>query len=422
MGNRLTETRGSTTDTLNYSSISNKPDTITQSSMTVRSFGWDNAGNLISDVYGSNIFDFDYNARNRLVSVTNTGGPPAPSGAYGYNALEQLATRTLSPPSSSAVTIEYIYDTAGHLIAEADAATGDSLREYIWLDDRPAAVVTDISALTPTIWFVHADHLARPIAMTDGSKAFVWQAVWKPFGEVYSITGAASLDARFPGQWFQIETGLAYNWHRHYDASLGRYTQADPLGFVDGPSRYAYTAGSPAMMTDPKGLELPGGARPPKCRGSKWFYGNHAHDLFTALLVATGNAQNKGFNNSFARTFLGRPDVYDGLSGKVWELKPTSYGSGYYYEQAKGQLGGYIASGNRHSILNWGGPLWSPGSWADFFGGSPSMTMVSPLTGETYRFEPDDPQNTGIIFYSCDPPPQICTPEGSPLDVLPRLQ
>ena len=61
-----------------------------------------------------------------------------------------------------AVTIEYIYDTAGHLIAEADAATGGSVREYIWLDDRPVAVVTDIGLATPTIWFVHADHIERP--------------------------------------------------------------------------------------------------------------------------------------------------------------------------------------------------------------------------------------------------------------------
>jgi RHS repeat-associated protein len=30
----------------------------------------------------------------------------------------------------------------------------------------------------------------------------------------------------------QLEAGLHYNWHRHYDPSLGRYTQPDPLGFV----------------------------------------------------------------------------------------------------------------------------------------------------------------------------------------------
>ena len=59
----------------------------------------------------------------------------------------------------------------------------------------------------------------------------VWQATWLPFGAASSITGSASLDARFPGQWFQIETGLNYNWHCHYDPAIGRYTQPDPMGF-----------------------------------------------------------------------------------------------------------------------------------------------------------------------------------------------
>jgi len=71
---------------------------------------------------------------------------------------------------------------------------------------------------------------------------------------VVSITGPASLDARFPGQWFQLETGLHYNWHRHYDPTTGRYLQPDPLGFVDGPSVYAYAVNSPQMNVDQEGL------------------------------------------------------------------------------------------------------------------------------------------------------------------------
>ena len=61
------------------------------------------------------------------------------------------------------------------------------------------------------------------------------------------------MDLRFPGQWFQPEAGLHYNWHRHYDPSTGRYTQPDPLGFVDGPSVYGYAGGSPTEWVDPDG-------------------------------------------------------------------------------------------------------------------------------------------------------------------------
>ncbi len=64
--------------------------------------------------------------------------------------------------------------------------------------------------------------------MTDSARAIVWQARYQPFGEVHSITGPASLDRRFPGQWFQMETGLHYNWHRHYDPTTGRYVPLFP--------------------------------------------------------------------------------------------------------------------------------------------------------------------------------------------------
>ena len=75
-----------------------------------------------------------------------------------------------------------------------------------------------------------------------------------PFGNVVTITSPTVMTARFPGQWFQIEDGLSYNWHRNYDPTLGRYSQADPLGFVDGPGVYSYANSSPVMKVDPRGL------------------------------------------------------------------------------------------------------------------------------------------------------------------------
>ncbi|MEZ0168625.1 RHS repeat-associated core domain-containing protein [Microvirga sp. TS319] len=111
------------------------------------------------------------------------------------------------------------------------------------------------------------------------------------------ITGPASFDLRFPGQWFRLETGLAYNGHRHYDPSTGRYITPDPLDLHqdpqpsgpassgdtvgenfrswlqelglqarpapdqgrrvprDGPSLYAYAGANPLQQTDPRGLQ-----------------------------------------------------------------------------------------------------------------------------------------------------------------------
>jgi RHS repeat-associated protein len=72
------------------------------------------------------------------------------------------------------------------------------------------------------------------------------------FGGVRTTTGNP-ISARFPGQWFQAESGLHQNWMRDYDPTTGRYLQADPLGLVDGASVYGYALQSPMMNVDPRG-------------------------------------------------------------------------------------------------------------------------------------------------------------------------
>ena len=84
----------------------------------------------------------------------------------------------------------------------------------------------------------------------------MWSASYEPFGKVRTSTGPATQNLGLPGQWFQLETGLAYNWHRHYDPTTGRYTTPDPLGFVDGPSVFAYAGNAPHRMVDPTGLNI----------------------------------------------------------------------------------------------------------------------------------------------------------------------
>jgi RHS repeat-associated protein len=116
----------------------------------------------------------------------------------------------------------------------------------------PIAVIDTVADGAP-LYHVITDHLYRPIAMYDSTGTQVWSAVWEPFGALHSVSGALALDARFPGQWYQLETGLHYNWHRHYDPTLGRYTQPDPLGLEAGANRFTYALGNPIMNIDPDG-------------------------------------------------------------------------------------------------------------------------------------------------------------------------
>jgi RHS repeat-associated protein len=242
---------GTTTSLYNYPSNSNKLSTVTQGGTTVRSFTHDGAGNVSADSRSGTAYSYRYNNRGRLDELSVASQVLAD---YTYDGLERLAVRATQNMTPSGTT-HYVYDRAGHLLAEA-SSTGTTVREYVWLDDLPLAVVADVDTSTPKLWYVHADHLDRPIRMTDDTKAVVWDAVYQPFGAVYSITGTATNNLRFPGQYFLLEAGLHYNWHRHYDPTLGRYLQPDPLGFVDGPSVYAYVAGNPISRMDPSGLFL----------------------------------------------------------------------------------------------------------------------------------------------------------------------
>jgi RHS repeat-associated protein len=213
-------------------------------------------------------------------------------------------SRTVTSGTTTTTTI-YVHDIHNHIIAERDAA-GVTHREYIWLDDLPVAVVDQVDTASPQIFMVHTDHLGRPVLMTASNGAWVWYAIYDPFGKTsYVWSNSEKMDIRFPGQWFQLESGLAYNWHRHYDASLGRYLQPDPLrvdekegvtvggiatptlrqqgslvdqilqsatsrygaleggprvsslgrsNYPDGPSIYGYSKQNPLAKIDPKGL------------------------------------------------------------------------------------------------------------------------------------------------------------------------
>ena len=63
-----------------------------------------------------------------------------------------------------------------------------------------------------------------------------------------------SFNLRYPGQYFDKESGLSYNYFRSYDAKTGRYTQADPIDLQGGWNKFAYVEGNPLNFFDDDGL------------------------------------------------------------------------------------------------------------------------------------------------------------------------
>jgi RHS repeat-associated protein len=254
VGNRLNETKNGVLASYTYPLGSNRLSSVATSS-TMRAFTYDAAGNILTDSRaGGMAMTFQYDVEGRLSKAFQTSAP-ANGGTYAYDALGRLASRTVtqSVAPASATTL-YVYDLNDHLIAETDTS-GATLREYIWLDDLPVAVIAGVNTGSPQIYYVHTDHLGRPARMTAPNTAWAWDVIYSPFGETsYIWSNPATLDLRFPGQWFQLETGLAYNWHRHYDASLGRYVQPDPIGYDGGRSLYGYVGANPLAYSDAEGL------------------------------------------------------------------------------------------------------------------------------------------------------------------------
>jgi RHS repeat-associated protein len=65
-----------------------------------------------------------------------------------------------------------------------------------------------------------------------------------------------------PGQYYDVETGLHYNWHRFYDPETGRYISADPIGLAGGMNLYAYVGADPVNWVDFNGLKVERCKRP----------------------------------------------------------------------------------------------------------------------------------------------------------------
>jgi len=109
--------------------------------------------------------------------------------------------------------------------------------------------------------FVHNNHLGTPEYVTNLEGNIIWNAKYLPFNihtvneDVDNDSNSFELNIRFPGQYFDAESGLWYNINRYYDPEIGRYTQSDPIGLAGGMNTYAYVAGNPIMFADPLGLD-----------------------------------------------------------------------------------------------------------------------------------------------------------------------
>jgi len=238
VGNRLTKVVNSQTENYTYATGTNRLEEVTGPV----AYTYDANGNIT----GIANKVLTYNQNNRLVRVQENGGI---LGEYTYNGLGQRVIKT-----AGGVTTVFHYDFNGNIIAESDM-NGNFTYEHLYKHKSRIALV-DVN--TGEMFYFLNDSLGTPQMLTDSTNTVVWEGVYKPFGEAeVNPNSSVACNFRFPGQYYDQETGLHYNYFRYYDPAIGRYLTPDPIGLAGmDPNLYGYVQNNPINLIDPLGLYL----------------------------------------------------------------------------------------------------------------------------------------------------------------------
>ena len=247
-GNRTGVTLNGTARTYATEATSNR---LTSISNPTRGFGYDAMGNTLSDT--GLAYTTTYRLDGRMGTITKSGVTTT----YSYDAGGQRVRKM----SGSTVT-HFNYDQGGQLLGQYSGTTPS--QEYVWLSGIPVAVLNGASQ-DPEVLYVFSDHLGAPRVMIDKNNGGRWRWISEPFGtttaeEAPGGLAPVTLNLRFPGQYFDKESGLSYNFFRDYDGTIGRFVQSDPIGLNGGINTYGYVGGNPLTYIDPEGLSFLGDA------------------------------------------------------------------------------------------------------------------------------------------------------------------
>ncbi|MFE7166304.1 polymorphic toxin type 28 domain-containing protein [Streptomyces sp. NPDC057616] len=208
-----------------------------------------------------------WDAEDRLSSVVT---PDGTTWRYLYDPLgRRTAKQRLGPDGTSVVEqVDFTWDSST-LCEQTTAVEGSPQRITLtWNHDglQPIAQVESLTAadapqeeIDSRFFAIVTDLVGSPAELLDEDGAVAWRSRSTLWGKTsWTTNSTAYTPLRFPGQYYDLETDLHYNYFRYYDPECARYLTPDPLGLIPAPNPHTYVH-NPLTWTDPLGLA-------PECR------------------------------------------------------------------------------------------------------------------------------------------------------------
>ena len=272
-GDRLTKTEGTTTENYSYPSDSHQ-----LSSVDNNNFITDGNGSIISEGEKGYVYD----VRGRMNSFNSS----STFALYKFNFQGQRLYKTINLVDFT----WYNYDESGNLISELDE-NGNTKVEYIWFNGMPIATIKNNE-----LYYIFNDHLNTPRTIINSNNDIIWQ--WnrdEAFGDNEPIATNFEFNLRYPGQYFDKESNLYYNYFRDYNPKIGRYMQSDPIGLTGGINTYSYVNNNPLGSTDIFGLS------PQDIEEIKKLFDLSIEEMIAKNMRLPGSGNDKtNFNNQIA--------------------------------------------------------------------------------------------------------------------------
>ncbi|MBT2364919.1 type IV secretion protein Rhs [Streptomyces sp. ISL-10] len=205
---------------------------------------------------------YEWDAEDRMRSVTT---PDGTVWRYEYDALGRRTAKQRLADDGSTVLELVVFTWDGTTLCEETSQSEDLLNPVAltWnhqglrpltqyeriLDSKPSQ-----QALDERFFSIVTDLIGTPSELIGDSGELSWGKRSTLWGKTaWEASSSAYTPLRFPGQYFDPETGLHYNFHRHYDPETARYASEDPLGIspASNPATYIH---NPLTWSDHLGL------------------------------------------------------------------------------------------------------------------------------------------------------------------------